>query len=1039
MSKRLILFVGVYDTLDIFTYELNRAFKSMGYITMLFDSRKTEESLIELSEFIKQPITAMLTFNNLGFNMELVEGHNLWDELNIPCINILMDHPFCYKNALEKAPRNSIVLCPDRNHMNYLNRFYPNIPITGFLPHAGKELPGKKKPIADRSIEIMYAGNLSKSFADNIKPDMADFDFDADKLCKAVYEDVIKHPYKTTEQGIEEQLRNIKPDISEQELCELIAKLHFIDLYIVSYYRERTVEAVALAGMELHLFGAGWENCAWIHQSNVHYYGKVSADTVVEKMQDAKLVLSTMTWFKDGTHDRVFNGMLQGAIAVTDSSLYMLEEFENEKELVMFELEEISKLPERLKELLADGTKAQALADAGYQKAMSEHTWGARAKELHQDLLVELGADVSKRLLFVSHQLSRTGAPLVLLDMIKLYKENGYQVDVISMLDGELREVIEQDGISVEIWESIYDQKEAFLELARGYDAVICNTLITYEAILVLNRTDIPVIWWLHEGRQYFEYFQSVIPDFKTIGSNIHTYAVGHYVQEVIRSIYHTEVPILHFAVMDTFDSHSKITYTSGDKVRFLTAGTYSGVKAQDILAEAIRLLPQDYLARCEFSFCGNEEMVDEEIYRSFVKLCEDYPNVMNLHKLSREETMAAMQEADCLIVPSRIDPIPTVAVEIMMNHKPCLCTDVCGIAHYITDSENGFTVPVEDAKTLSEKICYIIDHKSSLKEIGEAGRKIYEEHFSKEVVEEQMLQVIRFATRMSIMCVVNRNYRAHLKTFLHSLFDTNTNGIDVYMLYSDLKQEDIEEIKSFAKAWYDKSIIPIYMEAEKYSNLYSTESFPIEVYYKLLCAEVLPDKLDKVICMDLDMIVKKPLKCLWNTDIRSVPLAACQDIYGYVYGKAQESILRLEIKEEKPYFNAGMVVYNLDYFRRNHSGESMIAYAKKYRNRLLWPEQDVENVFFIHEYLELPWQEYNCPPIKYVMKPEQVERQIYRPLYKSETEQIENLEEYADYTKALYENASVIHYIGETKPWRNDRIRTQTFSIFDEAYQKYK
>lgn len=33
-----------------------------------------QESLVKLSEFIKQPVTAAITFNNLAFNMELTEG-----------------------------------------------------------------------------------------------------------------------------------------------------------------------------------------------------------------------------------------------------------------------------------------------------------------------------------------------------------------------------------------------------------------------------------------------------------------------------------------------------------------------------------------------------------------------------------------------------------------------------------------------------------------------------------------------------------------------------------------------------------------------------------------------------------------------------------------------------------------------------------------------------------------------------------------------------------------------------------------------------
>lgn len=399
--RRLIFFVGVYDTLDLFTYELKREFDALGYESMVFDVRDMSHGLQQLAEFAAKPVKAVITFNNLGFNMELRAGCNIWEELQIPCINILMDHPFCYKNALDHAPSNAIVLCTDRNHMRYLQRFYPEIPVTGYLPHAGKELPEEKRPLTERSIDVLYAGNLSKTFAENIMPDLSKYkEFDAEDLCREVYEDLIAHPYKTTEQAIEEALDSLGLAFSERELKDIIADLHFIDLYAVSYYREKTVQVIVEQGISVQIYGAGWENCSWIHRPNVSYGGKIPAEKVVAKMRDAKFVLSTMTWFKDGTHDRVFNGMLQGAVAVSDTSGYMKEEFcgfrdercmeDDKRELVFFELEELDRLPAQLKELLDQEKVAQQIADRGYKKAKQFHTWRVRALELEQDLLLKI-------------------------------------------------------------------------------------------------------------------------------------------------------------------------------------------------------------------------------------------------------------------------------------------------------------------------------------------------------------------------------------------------------------------------------------------------------------------------------------------------------------------------------------------------------------------------------------------------------------------------------------------------------------------------
>ena len=205
-----------------------------------------------------------------------------------------------------------------------------------------------------------------------------------------------------------------------------------------------------------------------------------------------------------------------------------------------------------------------------------------------------------KKILVITHQLSRTGAPIVLLDMIHVFWEHGYQIEVITMLDGELREELEKMEIPIKVQEHFLQQADEFFIYAGGFHFVVANTLVTFEALHLLKYMQIPVLWWLHEGRQYFEYFQKVLPDFRELPPNIHVFSVGHYVQQVIEELYGVTTEILHFGVEDEYaDYHRSI----GNKVRFLTAGTYSKVKAQDILVEAIRRLPQEYLSRAEFFF----------------------------------------------------------------------------------------------------------------------------------------------------------------------------------------------------------------------------------------------------------------------------------------------------------------------------------------------------------------------------------------------------------------------------------------------------
>ena len=394
MIFKVMRFVLFYSDVESFNYftdriveELNKKNHECFVLDLRDMSRSGEHSFERFNSFLEKKADAAIAFDGLGIKDRIFV--ELWDSMNTLAINILMDHPFIHKKALDNAPANAVVICPDRNHMKFVQRFYPQIPIVGFLPHGGKAKDISIKPICERSIDILYAGGISYKFIEQSKPDFKEFTFDAKKIANETYEELINNPDRTTEDVIEERLLHNGIILSDNELLNVIEKLHYIDMMAVSYYREKTVKTLVDAGFKVTLYGTGWEVCDWIDNENLDYRGRVSADEIVDLMYDSKIVLNTMTWFKDGTHDRVFNGMLAGAVAVTDSSIYMKENF-TDNELVMFELEDIDKLPHIINDLVTDKYKMQKIADEGRKKALQFHSWEKRADELYYDLISQL-------------------------------------------------------------------------------------------------------------------------------------------------------------------------------------------------------------------------------------------------------------------------------------------------------------------------------------------------------------------------------------------------------------------------------------------------------------------------------------------------------------------------------------------------------------------------------------------------------------------------------------------------------------------------
>ncbi|NBI85283.1 glycosyltransferase [Lachnospiraceae bacterium] len=343
---------------------------------------------------------------------------------------------------------------------------------------------------------------------------------------------------------------------------------------------------------------------------------------------------------------------------------------------------------------------------------------------------------MGKRILFITHQLSKTGAPIVLLDVIRCCKKKGNEILVMSMAEGELRKDLEDMGIPVLLREHFLEDYEVFLKQAEEFDFVFANTLITFEAIHALKYSSLPVVWWLHEGKQYFEYFTKVLPDFSSLLPQIHVYAVSGYVQDALQELYGYKAPLLPIGIEDE--------YAAGEKkqeglLKFVVSGTYSRLKGQDILAAAVQQLPLNCQSKFELEFYGDLKIREEEVFSSVRDLAGQYHNVSIMPFVSHEEMLKKIAQADCMIIPSRVDPLPTVAVEAMMQHVPCICSNVCGVARQLQDGRDGLLFESENIKDLAEKIEYVLKHPGILPQLGEAAREIYEKNYAYQIFEKNV------------------------------------------------------------------------------------------------------------------------------------------------------------------------------------------------------------------------------------------------------------------------------------------------------------
>jgi len=147
--------------------------------------------------------------------------------------------------------------------------------------------------------------------------------------------------------------------------------------------RRELIEAALIKGLDVHLYGQGWDYLSEAKYETLHLYSFVTEQEFAKVCSSAKITLGI-----NGVNDvrmyaswrRAVNTMASGAFHLTHYVPGMETFFTNRKHLVWFT--SVSEALESISHYLTHDAERQQIAEAGREEVLARHTWDARITDM---------------------------------------------------------------------------------------------------------------------------------------------------------------------------------------------------------------------------------------------------------------------------------------------------------------------------------------------------------------------------------------------------------------------------------------------------------------------------------------------------------------------------------------------------------------------------------------------------------------------------------------------------------------------------------
>lgn len=370
------------------------------------------------------------------------------------------------------------------------------------------------------------------------------------------------------------------------------------------------------------------------------------------------------------------------------------------------------------------------------------------------------------KILFITHETSRTGAPIVLLHFLKWLQNNHPKTvfDVLALKGGDLElefkktcntyydynKIIKQRKLTLLQkvflkfgWFNKQNPKEELLEKLNknNYHLVYANTIIAIPlASEVINVSPkIKLVAHIHELNAIIKI---MLPNFKDYLSGINQFIVP---SELVKSNLIANWTVLANGIKVVYECTvvDKIKHTNKTGNVFVVgaSGTVHWRKGHDVFLQLARYIHSNYPdSNINFVWVGKLPLKEQIILETDIQKL----GLQDIVKFTGEvaNPTSYYNDFDVFVMTSREDPFPLVCIEVGMLRKPIISFEKAVGTNEILSGSGGFIVPYLDIEAMADRIIKYYNNPDLVKTHGELNKKVFSQ-FTPDIICPQLFEII--------------------------------------------------------------------------------------------------------------------------------------------------------------------------------------------------------------------------------------------------------------------------------------------------------